>query len=280
MAVAVGASGGIRDAPTFAAMSTPAQARRLVAGNWKMNLDYDAGIALARAVTERLGDVGTPVVFGAPAIHLKGLSEVVADHPRVHTAGQDISAHDGGAHTGELSGAQLRSVGCDYVIVGHSERRADHGEAGELLARKVAAALGAGLRPIYCFGETLEQREAGRVEAVVRGQLAEGLSELNAEQMGDVVLAYEPVWAIGTGQTASAEQAQEVHAFIRAYLADRFGERRAAAATLLYGGSVKPGNAAELFGQPDIDGGLIGGASLRADDFVAIVEASAGAGAG
>ena len=261
-------------ATTFAAMSTPAQSRRLVAGNWKMNLDYDAGIALARAVVERLGEAPIPVVFGAPAIHLKGLAEVVSGRAHVHTAGQDLSAHESGAHTGELSGAQLRSVGCDYVIVGHSERRADHAEAGQLLARKVGAALSAGLRPIYCFGETLEQREAGRVEEVVGEQLDEGLAQLSADEMADVVLAYEPVWAIGTGKTATAQQAQDVHAFVRGYLAERFGESRAEATTILYGGSVKPANAAELFGQRDIDGGLIGGASLKAEDFVAIVEAN------
>ena len=255
-------------------MSTPAQTRRLVAGNWKMNLDYEAGIALARAVVEGLGDGSVPVVFGAPAIHLKGLGDVVAGQPRFYMAAQDISAHDGGAHTGELSGAQLRSVGCAYVIVGHSERRADHGEAGELLGRKVGQALAAGLKPIYCFGETLEQREGGRVEEVVREQLDEGLSALTADDMSEVVLAYEPVWAIGTGKTASAQQAQDVHAYIRDYLADRFGESRAEATTILYGGSVKPGNAAELFGQRDIDGGLIGGASLKAEDFAAIVRAA------
>ena len=257
-------------------MSTPAQSRRLVAGNWKMNLDYDAGIALAEAVVEQTAGAEFPVVFGAPAIHLRGLSAVVEGKPNLHVAAQDISAHASGAHTGELSGSQLRSVGCDYVIVGHSERRADHGEAGELLGKKVAAALGSGLKPIYCFGETLEQREADRVEAVVREQLDEGLSGLDAEQMADVVLAYEPVWAIGTGKTASAQQAQDVHAFVRAYLRERFGESRAEATSVLYGGSVKPGNAGELFGQADIDGGLIGGASLKADDFVAIVAANAG----
>ena len=255
-------------------MPTPAPSRRLVAGNWKMNLDYDAGIALAKAVAEQTAGVSVPVVFGAPAIHLKGLSDVVSGNANLHTAGQDISAHTCGAHTGELSGSQLRSVGCDYVIVGHSERRADHGEAGELLGKKVAAALSNNLRPIYCFGETLEQREAGQVETIVREQLDEGLSKLSEEEMARVVLAYEPVWAIGTGKTASAEQAQDVHAFIRGYLAERFGESRAEATTILYGGSVKPGNAGELFGQRDIDGGLIGGASLKPDDFVAIVRAA------
>lgn len=248
--------------------------RRLVAGNWKMNLDYDAGLALAQAIIKQLPNSEIPVVFGAPAIHLKGLHDLISARPHFHTAAQDISAHAAGAHTGELSGEQLRSVGCDFTLVGHSERRADHGESGERLNKKVAAALAAELSPIYCFGETLAEREAGDVERVVGKQLDEGLAALDADGMAKVVLAYEPVWAIGTGKTASAQQAQDVHAYVRAYLRKRFGESLAQDTSILYGGSVKPGNAAELFGQRDIDGGLIGGASLKPDDFVAIVRAA------
>ncbi len=254
-------------------MTSPAESRRLVAGNWKMNLTYQEGRHLALACIEGLRSVRLPVVFCPPAIHLNALNVLTESVHNVFTGAQDLSAHDSGAHTGDLSGAQLKSVGCSYVLVGHSERRADHGEAGELLGAKVEAALRCGLRPIYCFGETLQQREAGQEREVVSGQLAEGLSGLSEVQVGDLVLAYEPVWAIGTGKTASAAQAQEMHAYIRSWLTERFGESRAQHISILYGGSVKPDNASELFGQPDIDGGLIGGASLVATDFVAIVNA-------
>ncbi|MFK8054673.1 MAG: triose-phosphate isomerase [Saprospiraceae bacterium] len=254
-------------------MATPKESRRLVAGNWKMNLDHQAGCDLATAVVEALGNVDLPVVFCAPAIHLNALHAIVKGAKNVHTGGQDISSFASGAHTGEHSGSQLKSVGCDYVIVGHSERRADHGEAGELLASKVNQALENGLTPIYCFGETLDQREAGNEEKIVAHQLEEGLAHLDAAAMAKVVLAYEPVWAIGTGVTASPAQAQAIHAFIRNWLTTRFGESLAAAASILYGGSVKPANANELFNQPDIDGGLIGGASLKSADFVAIAKA-------
>ena len=254
-------------------MSSPASKRRLVAGNWKMNLDLDAGLALARECAAALSPVGFPVVLCAPAIHLAPLREIVGESTDLALGAQDLSRHESGAHTGEVSGAQLRSAGCDYVIVGHSERRADHVEAGAVLREKVDRALAVGLRPIYCFGETLEQRDADEVEKVVADQLAEGLSHLDGDAFGRVVLAYEPVWAIGTGRTASPEQAQEVHAFVREWVGRRFGGTRAEHVSILYGGSVKPGNAAELFGQADIDGGLIGGASLRAADVLAIVGA-------
>lgn len=255
-------------------MSSPAaQQRRFTAGNWKMNLNYDEGVALARELAARLGDNAVPTALCAPAIHLAALRDALSDAPRVSAGAQDLSQHLGGAHTGEVSADQLASVGVSYVLVGHSERRSAHGESGGVLAAKLQRALGAGLRPIFCFGETLGERDAGREREIVEQQLREGLDGLDAEQMGRVVLAYEPVWAIGTGRTASPRQAQDVHAVVRAWLAARFGESLAAATTILYGGSVKPNNAAELFAQPDIDGGLIGGASLRADDFVAIVEA-------
>lgn len=254
-------------------MATPKESRRLVAGNWKMNLDHQAGCDLATAVVGALGDVALPVVFCAPAIHLHALHSITEGAANVHTGGQDISSFASGAHTGEISGSQLKSVGCSYVIIGHSERRADHQEAGKLLAAKVDQALENGLTPIYCFGETLDQREAGNEEKVVAAQLEEGLAHLDASAMNNVVLAYEPVWAIGTGVTASPAQAQAVHAFIRSWLSSRFGESLANSTSVLYGGSVKPANANELFNQPDIDGGLIGGASLTSDDFVAIVNA-------
>ena len=255
-------------------MSEKSDARRLVAGNWKMNLRYAEGAALVHQCVNHLGGPAIDVVFCAPAIHLKAIDDAVQDMPKVHVGAQDVSAHEGGAHTGELSASQLASVGCSYVIVGHSERRKDHGEGGSLLAKKVDQALAHELRPIYCFGETLDQRQAEQQEGVVASQLEEGLAHLSAEQWPHVVLAYEPVWAIGTGATASPAQAQSMHAFIREWVKTRFGESLAEQTTILYGGSVKPTNAAELFGQPDIDGGLIGGASLKANDFVAIIEAA------
>lgn len=251
--------------------ASASHARRLVAGNWKMNLDLAEGLALGRACGERLRDSALPVVLCAPAVHLAPLRDLLGGSVRL--GAQDVSSHVAGAHTGELSAGQLRSVGCEYVLVGHSERRADHGEGGPLLRGKVDRALEAELRPIYCFGETLAQRDDDAVERVVAAQLSEGLSHLDGDAFGRVVLAYEPVWAIGTGRTASPGQAQAVHAFVRSWVGERFGGGRSEAATILYGGSVKPGNAAELFGQLDIDGGLVGGASLRADDFVAIARA-------
>ena len=256
-------------------MSTPAQQqRRLVAGNWKMNLTYAEGAALVHQCAQALGGPEVDVVFCAPAIHLKAIDDAVREMPRLHVGAQDISAHEGGAHTGELSGKQLASVGCGYVLVGHSERRSDHGESGGLLAKKVDRALAVGIRPVYCFGETLDERQADRAKIVVAEQLASGLGHLTAEQWPLVVLAYEPVWAIGTGVTATPAQAQSIHAFVRQWVAEHFTEALAESTTILYGGSVKPGNAAELFARVDIDGGLIGGASLRAEDFAAIVAAS------
>ncbi len=254
-------------------MSTLKEKRRLVAGNWKMNLDLKAGCDLATEVVEQLGKSDFPVVFCAPAIHLHALSDIVNDASNVYSGAQDISSHESGAHTGEISGGQLKSVGCSYVLVGHSERRAFHGETGDLLAAKISQALANDLTPIYCFGETLDQRQADQEEEVVARQLHEGFAHLDAPAMKNVVLAYEPCWAIGTGITASPAQAQAIHKFVRSWLNERFGDSVANTTTILYGGSVKPGNANELFSQPDIDGGLIGGASLKPADFIAIVNA-------
>ncbi len=256
-------------------MATATQQRRLLAGNWKMNLDHQAGVELVTACAQQLAELDLPSVFCAPAIHLHSLQEAVAQHAQLHLGAQDVSAHESGAHTGEISAEQLRSVGCTYVIVGHSERRSDHHEAGQVLANKVDRALAHSLIPIYCFGESLKEREAGKQQDVVGEHLREGLGHLNADAMAHVVLAYEPVWAIGTGKTASPQQAQAMHTFVREWLKGRFGESCAAATTILYGGSVKPSNAQELFEQPDIDGGLIGGASLKSEDFVAIARALA-----
>ena len=258
-------------------MSDPRPARRLLAGNWKMNLDHAGGLAHARACLGALDGIDVPVVLCTPAIHLHAVGQLVDGEPDRYVGAQDVSEHPPGAHTGDLAATQLRSCGCAYVIVGHSERRQDHAESGDLLARKLQAALAAELRPIYCFGETLEEREAGREAEVVARQLEEGLAGFSGKELSRIALAYEPVWAIGTGRTASAEQAQAIHRQVREWVADRFDASRANALTILYGGSVKPGNAADLFSRPDIDGGLIGGASLAADDFAAIARALAGA---
>ena len=254
-------------------MSDPATARRLLAGNWKMNLELDGAVRLTEQLRDGLPAEGVPVVVCAPSVFLQSIAEIARESQGLHVGGQDVSRHASGAHTGEVAAAQLRSVGCRYAIVGHSERRTDHGEAGALLGEKVDRALEHELIPIYCFGETLAQRDTGEVEAVVAEQLSEGLAHLEGEGLSRVVLAYEPVWAIGTGRTASPQQAQEVHAFVRGWLRDRFGEELGEGTTILYGGSVKPGSAGDLFAQPDIDGGLVGGASLKADDFLAIAAA-------
>jgi triosephosphate isomerase len=253
--------------------------RFIVAGNWKMNLGAPMAAAELARETRRLcvQHRGVTVVSAPP---FPGIAAVVGvyEGTDLSVAGQTCHFESKGAFTGEVAPAMLRDAGCRYVIVGHSERRALFGETDDVIARKAQAALEAGLRPIVCVGETLEQRDAGTTLEVVRTQLTGGLGERSAESMALVVLAYEPVWAIGTGRTATAAQAQEVHAYLRSEAAGLWGEETAAGLRILYGGSVKPGNAAELFAQEDVDGGLIGGASLDAESFAAIVKAAAQAG--
>ncbi len=246
---------------------------KIVAGNWKMHKTYQEGRDLAMAIVEKLSTTQTMVVLCPPFIHLKGISTIINDITHLELGAQNCHYADQGAFTGEISAPMLRSVGCQWVILGHSERREYFGEDEALLAKKVDAALAHGLRPIFCCGEKLEVREAGKHVELVRQQLEGALFHLDAQQFARVVIAYEPVWAIGTGKTASPEQAQEMHAAIRKMVADKYGEAVANGLSILYGGSVKPGNAKELFAQPDVDGGLIGGASLKADDFVAIANA-------
>jgi triosephosphate isomerase len=212
------------------------------------------------------------VAVCAPAIYLPEVAARLAG-TAIAWGGQDISVHDSGAYTGEISGPMFRDFGCGYVIIGHSERRSYHGESNELVAQKFVAARRAGLVPIFCVGETLEQREQGVTEQVVEAQMRAVLDVGGAALLGEGVVAYEPVWAIGTGKTATPEQAQEVHAFIRAQVAAQ-DAGVAASLRILYGGSMKPGNAAELMAQADIDGGLIGGASLQAADFLGICTAA------
>lgn len=249
--------------------------KKIVAGNWKMNLGYEQGLSLFSEIVNMVKDEVTgqqQVVVCSPFIHLSSIAKLSAGANNVSVGGQNIHQAASGAYTGEISASQVKSVGADYIILGHSERRAYFGETDELLAEKTNIALENGLTPIFCIGETQEERESGRFFDVIKSQLENGVFHLNAEQFATVVLAYEPVWAIGTGLTASPEQAQEVHAFIRQTLTAKYGEEVANNTTILYGGSCNPSNAPTLFAQADIDGGLIGGASLKSRDFVDIVK--------
>jgi triosephosphate isomerase len=244
-----------------------------VAGNWKMHGSLRANAALLEALKAGLkqsGEVACAVCVPFP--YLAQVSAALAGSA-IAWGAQNLSEHDAGAYTGEVSGAMLREFGCRYAIVGHSERRALYAEDDQRVAAKFVAARRAGLTPILCVGETLEQRERDETEGVVARQLDAVVAAAGVAALADAVLAYEPVWAIGTGRNATPQQAQEVHAFVRARLAAR-DRALAERLTILYGGSVKPGNAKELFGMPDIDGGLIGGASLSAPDFIAICEAA------
>ncbi|QBQ40872.1 triose-phosphate isomerase [Sphingobacterium psychroaquaticum] len=247
--------------------------KNIVAGNWKMNLDYEQGLSLFSEIVNMVKDevVGNQeAVVCSPAIHLSSLAKLST--AKVAVGAQNIHQAASGAYTGEISASQVKSVGASYVILGHSERRAYFGETDALLAEKVDAALAHGLKPIFCIGETKEERESGEFFAVIKTQLEQGLFHLSADAFQAVVLAYEPVWAIGTGLTATPAQAQDVHAFIRQTLVEKYGQEIAENTTILYGGSCNPSNANELFSQTDIDGGLIGGASLKSRDFLEIVK--------
>jgi triosephosphate isomerase len=246
--------------------------QKIVAGNWKMNTNLHDGLELATAVNEsaKTKTSDALVIVAPPFIHLSEIGKILTD---VRLSAQNCASESKGAFTGEVSVDMIKSTGAEYVIIGHSERREYYGETNDILAKKVNLALEAGLKPIFCFGEVLGEREAGNHFDVVKEQLKEGIFHLSAEDFSNVVLAYEPVWAIGTGVTASPEQAQEMHAFIREQTRENYDEKIADEMTILYGGSVKPGNAAELFSNPDVDGGLIGGASLKSEDFIQIVNA-------
>ena len=248
--------------------------KNIVAGNWKMNKTLQEGIALATELNDALAAkvVNCDVVIGAPFIHLASVASVV-NSAKLGVAAQNCADHVSGAYTGEVSASMVKSTGASYVILGHSERRAYYGETNEMLKTKLELALANGLTPIFCIGEVLEEREAGKQFEVVEKQIKESLFDLSAENFGKLVLAYEPVWAIGTGKTASAEQAQEIHAFIRGVLVAKYGKQVADDCSILYGGSCKASNAKELFSNPDVDGGLIGGAALTVVDFMGIVEA-------
>lgn len=248
--------------------------KNIVAGNWKMNTTVPEGVALAKEVNEALAGA-TPkcdVVICVPFTHLCPVAAVI-DQTRLGLGAENCADHKSGAYTGEVSAPMVASTTAKYVILGHSERRQYYGETSETLREKVALALENGLTPIFCIGEVLEERENGTFNEVVRKQVEEGLFNLSAEDFGKIILAYEPVWAIGTGKTATPDQAEDMHAWIRSVIAGKYGQEVADNTSILYGGSCKPGNAAELFAKPDIDGGLIGGAALKCADFMGIVNA-------
>ena len=246
--------------------------KKIVAGNWKMNTLLKDGMELAKAVEKLEKDKQSDalLIIAPPYTHLSRVKDLIGE---VKLAAQNCASEESGAYTGEVSPDMLVSVGVEYVIIGHSERRSYYHEDDELLNRKTRLAISRGLKPIFCCGEVLEEREQGKLYDVIREQLTVGLKDLTKEDMGKVVLAYEPVWAIGTGVVATPEQAQEMHKFIRELLAQLFDQEVAENMTILYGGSCKPSNAAELFANPDVDGGLIGGASLKAEDFLGIANA-------
>lgn len=246
--------------------------QKLIAGNWKMNGSLEANAALVAALRAGLSSsLGCGVALCVPAPYLASVMALVHGSPLVVGA-QDVSEHDAGAYTGEVSAAMLKDLGVRYAIVGHSERRLYHGETDAVVAAKVQKSLACGVTPIVCVGETLQEREAGQTEEVVKRQLA-AVIHTNGHCISEIVVAYEPVWAIGTGKTASPEQAQQVHAVLRAQLLA--ATPQAARISILYGGSMNAANAAQLLAQPDIDGGLVGGASLKAADFLSIVRAAA-----
>ncbi|TKG96514.1 triose-phosphate isomerase [Puteibacter caeruleilacunae] len=249
--------------------------KKIVAGNWKCNTTLQAGVELAKEVSNVVvekGDKDVVVVLGTPFTHITKVVDTV-DNARIGVASQNCAAEAKGAFTGEVSAEMVKSTGAEYVILGHSERREYYGETSEILNKKLALTLENGLTPIFCCGEALETREAEKQNEWVKAQLDETVFQLSADEFKKVVIAYEPIWAIGTGVTASSAQAQEMLAYIRSIIAEKFGQEIADATSILYGGSCNAKNANELFGQPDIDGGLIGGASLKAEDFIQIINA-------
>lgn len=248
--------------------------KKIVAGNWKMNTNLQEGVALACEVNKALKDA-TPkcdVVIAVPFTHLATVNEVI-DKSKLGLGAENCADHKSGAYTGEVSASMVASTGATYVILGHSERRQYYGETSETLKEKVALALENNLTPIFCIGEVLAERENGTYNEVVKKQIEDALFHLSAEDFGKIILAYEPVWAISTGKTATDDQAEDMHAFIRGVIAERYGKEVAEDTSILYGGSCKPSNAPQLFAKPDVDGGLIGGAALDAASFMGIVNA-------
>ena len=248
--------------------------KKIVAGNWKMNTTYQDGLQLAldvNAALQELDQVNATVIVSPPFIHLSAVGQLVHANDHLKVAAQNCAAYDSGAYTGEISADMVVSTGAEYVIIGHSERREHFQETSKILATKLDKALAAGLTPIFCCGEPLEIREEGSHEEYVCSQLTESLYHLSEDQFAKLIIAYEPIWAIGTGKTASAQQAQDMHAALRKHLVNKYPAANQTA--ILYGGSVKAANANEIFSQTDVDGGLVGGASLKAEEFVKIVAA-------
>jgi triosephosphate isomerase len=249
--------------------------KNIIAANWKMNMTPSETAAFLDPFLATFPSATSVDIVIAPSfVSLAKASELTASNPAVALSAQNMSHEASGAFTGETSAAMLKEVGCEYVILGHSERRALYGEDDAIINKKVHATLAAGLKPILCIGESLEERDGGQLETVLSTQLEGSLADITVEQMAEIVIAYEPVWAIGTGRTASPEQAQETQAYVRSVLDRLFGSDVSGATRIQYGGSVKPGNAAELIGQQDIDGFLVGGASLDPTSFAEIVQAA------
>jgi len=247
--------------------------KTVVAGNWKMNKDLNESVALVSEIKNLLGkNDNAEAIVCPPFTSLETVSALLKD-TNIGLGAQNMCSEDSGAFTGAISASMIKSVGCQYVILGHSERRTIFGETDELINSKIKKALENSLIPIFCIGETLEERESGEMKNVIERQVKEGLKELSADQLSQMIIAYEPVWAIGTGKTATPDQAQEVHAFIRGLLSEMYSSNFADNVTIQYGGSVKPDNAKELLGQPDIDGALVGGACLKAESFIGIAKA-------
>jgi triosephosphate isomerase (TIM) len=249
--------------------------KKIVAGNWKMNMDLAEGLKLAGTIDKYFRENPSKkaeVIICTPFIHLAGAAEILKNG-KVALGAQNCASEASGAYTGEVSAWMIKSTGAEYVIIGHSERRTYYHEDDKLLNKKTILAINTGLKVIFCCGELLNERQAGDHFIVVKRQLEEGLFSLSEEQLNSVVIAYEPVWAIGTGLTATPDQAQEMHAYIRGLVSEKYGKGSASKMPILYGGSCKPSNASEIFSKPDVDGGLIGGAALKKEDFTAIVEA-------
>lgn len=249
--------------------------KKIIAGNWKMNLTFDEGQKLTSEIVNMYSQEGISdvhVVLNVPFPHIHPVKKLIGSVSRIGVGAQNCSDKEAGAFTGEVSAKIIKSFGADYVIIGHSERRGYFNEDNELLALKVKIALEHGLTPIFCCGESLDIREAGTHEPNVKFQLTQSLFDLSADEISKVVIAYEPIWAIGTGKTATSDQAQEMHQALRRHLSSKYGKEVAQEISILYGGSMNAGNASDLLSKPDVDGGLIGGASLKSKDFLEIIK--------